>query len=159
VVRGAGAVVGLALALGPWILRRGMPLARLAPAGIGRALETASRLAHATPTDVGLSLALWGFGGAATWAAAQAVGLELGFGDVWLLLALQLPLQLLPVQGLANTGSHELSWVTGLAVLGVPADDGLRFALASHALIAGYVATLAPLGATVWLRRPAPGTR
>lgn len=143
-LRAVGSVIGLALALCPWILKRISRLAHTAPRGID---------------ELGLSLAIWGLSGASVWAAAHAVGLALGFGEVWLLLALQLPLQFLPVQGVANTGSHELSWVSGLALLGVPAGEALGFALASHALILCYVASLVPLGAAVWLDRPAPAQR
>jgi hypothetical protein len=158
-LRVAGFGVGLALAACPWILRHTSRLAPSAPCGIGRALEIAARSAHSSPSELGLSLAIWGLSGTSVFAAARSVGLSLGFGEVWLLLALQLPLQLLPVQGVANTGSHELSWVAGLALLGVPAGDGLRFALASHALILCYVVTLAPLGAAVWLDRTVPAQR
>jgi hypothetical protein len=138
---------GLLLALAPWIVRRIGPLARRLP----RAILTLDQLA--------LSLALWGLSGGAVWAAARATGIVLDFPGVWLLLAFQLPFQFLPVQGVANAGSHELSWVAGLATLGIPAADSLRFALASHALILGYVLTLAPLAALAWVARTAPGTR
>jgi Lysylphosphatidylglycerol synthase TM region len=151
--------VGLALACAPWLVRRLGALARVLPSALGRGLHAAAHASRASLDDFGLSLAIWALSGSCVWAAARAVGLELGFWDVWLLLGLQLPLQFLPVQGVANTGSHELSWVAGLAVFGVPAADALRFALASHALILGYVVTLVPLGATAWHGRTAPGTR
>jgi hypothetical protein len=138
---------GLLLALAPWLVRLIGPLARRLPRTIVRFDQLA------------LSLAIWGLSGGAVWAAARATGLALDFPGVWLLLAFQLPFQFLPVQGVANAGSHELSWVAGLATLGIPAADSLRFVLASHALILGYVLTLAPLGATAWLARTAPGTR
>ncbi len=155
-LRWVSCAFGLALALAPWIVRRLAPLAGALPRPIGRVLSAAESASRTTVEDVALSLAIWGLSGFSVWAAARAVGLALGFGDIWLVLAFQLPLQFLPVQGVANTGNHELSWVAALAALGIPAPDALRYALASHALILGYVATLVPLGATAWLGRTAP---
>jgi hypothetical protein len=55
---------------------------------------------------------------------------------------MQLPLQLLPVQGLANSGNHEGGWVAALVLMGFNAQEALKFALASHGVLIGYVALL-----------------
>jgi uncharacterized membrane protein YbhN (UPF0104 family) len=92
-----------------------------------------------------LSFGIWACVGACFYCTAQAIGLPLKFMEVWLLISIQLPLQMIPLQGVANAGNHEGGWVAGLALLGIPAEQGLSFALLSHALLLIYVLTLGPL--------------
>lgn len=88
------------------------------------------------------SLGIWmGIGGCLL-CAARAVGLPLGPGDAVFLISVQLPFQLIPIQGFANAGNHEGGWITALSILGIPASSGLVFALASHALVFVYVVSL-----------------
>ena len=92
--------------------------------------------------EVVLSMGIWAAIGECIFCAARAVGLALGSGDVVFLISVQLPLQLIPVQGFANAGNHEGGWIAALAILGIPASDSLTFALASHALVLVYVMSL-----------------
>jgi uncharacterized membrane protein YbhN (UPF0104 family) len=92
-----------------------------------------------------LSAGSWACVGACFFCTAQAIGLPLKFMEVWLLISIQLPLQMVPLQGVANAGNHEGGWIAGLALLGIPAEQGLSFALLSHALVLIYVLTLGPL--------------
>jgi len=89
------------------------------------------------------SLGIWAALGACFYCTARAVGLCIGMWDIWLLISIQLPLQLIPVQGFANTGNHEGGWVAGLALLGIPSSIGIEFALTSHALLFCYILMLA----------------
>ncbi len=95
---------------------------------------------------LGLSAAIWGAIGGCLYAVARGIGLPLGFADVWFLVSAQLPLQLIPLQGVGNAGNHEVGWVAALGILGVPAADALGFALSSHAVLLGYVLVLGGIG-------------
>lgn len=88
------------------------------------------------------SLGIWMAIGGCLLCTARAVGLPLGPGDAVFLISVQLPFQLIPIQGFANTGNHEGGWIAALAILGIPASSGLVFALASHALVFVYVVSL-----------------
>jgi hypothetical protein len=65
---------------------------------------------------------------------------------VWLLISLQLPLQLIPVQGVANAGNHEGGWVAGLLIVGFSAQQAVEFALTSHVILISYVLVLGLVG-------------
>ena len=106
-----------------------------------------SRIADRNPfsaTALLLSLGIWTAVAGCFFCAARAIGLALDPIQVWLLITLQLPLQLIPLQGLANAGNHEGGWVAGLVLLGVPASNAFEFALASHAILLFYVLALGP---------------
>lgn len=96
--------------------------------------------------ETGLSLLIWFWTGCTLFSATRALAIPIHFMDIWFLVAIQLPLQLFPIQGIANTGNHEIGWVTGFALLGIPPEQGLEFALASHVLIIGYVLMLGGMG-------------
>jgi hypothetical protein len=97
------------------------------------------------------SLEIWIAIGGCLFCSARAVGLSLGLGDAIFLISVQLPFQLIPIQGFANTGNHEGSWVTALVILGIPAENGLVFALTSHALLFIYVLSLGVM--SLFMRR------
>jgi len=86
-----------------------------------------------------LSVAIWLAIAGCYFCAARAVGLDLSPMQVWLLITIQLPLQLLPIQGVASTGAHEGGWVAALLLLGVPMSSAVEFALTSHVVIIIYV--------------------
>lgn len=93
-----------------------------------------------------ISLMIWFAVAGVIFCAAQAVGLDIDLKNVWLLITLQLPLQLIPVQGIANAGNHEGGWVAGLMMLGFSAQQSLEFALISHFILIFYVLVLGPIG-------------
>lgn len=72
----------------------------------------------------------------------RSIGIDLRLPEIIFLSAIQLPLQLLPVQGLANSGNHEGGWVAALVLIGFNTQEALKFALASHGVLIGYVALL-----------------
>ena len=102
------------------------------------------------------SLVIWAALGTGLFCTARAVGLPLGFGETWILVTIGMPLQILPIQGIANAGNHEGGFVAGLAILGIPASEGLKFALTTHALVLFYVLMLAPV---VLIARKRPGEK
>ena len=73
------------------------------------------------------------------------------------MVSIQLPLQILPVQGIAQAGNHEGGWVAGLALLGIPPAEGLNFALTSHALILVNILALGPVALLARKKTAPPG--
>ncbi len=99
-----------------------------------------------TLNQIIFSFLIWFWTGCTLFAAAKSIGIPIHFMDIWFLVAIQLPLQLFPLQGIANAGSHEVGWVAGFALLGISPEKGLDFALASHAIIIVYVLVLGSVG-------------
>ena len=104
------------------------------------------QLKHYTAVELILSFFIWFFVGCTLFFVVVALSIPLSFLDIWFLTAIQLPLQLVPIQGVANAGNHEIGWMAGFSVLGVSPDLGLGFALASHVAIILYVALLGIVG-------------
>ena len=92
--------------------------------------------------EILLSLGIWISIACVIFCVVRAVNLSIGFGGALLLISLQLPLQLLPIQGFANTGNHEGGWVAALSILGIPIAQAAEFAVASHLIILFYVLSL-----------------
>ncbi|MBC2703250.1 lysylphosphatidylglycerol synthase transmembrane domain-containing protein [Desulfobacula sp.] len=72
----------------------------------------------------------------------RSIGLDLKLSEVVFLSAIQFPLQMLPVQGLANSGNHEGGWVSSLLLMGFSAQESMKYAIASHGVLIIYVALL-----------------
>jgi hypothetical protein len=85
------------------------------------------------------SICIWGALAGCFFCITRAIGISVGFGTIWLLIAIQLPLQLIPFQGLANAGNHEGGWVATLMLVGIAAEPALDAALLSHAVLMLYV--------------------
>jgi hypothetical protein len=110
-----------------------------------RKIVAFGRISRFRPNEMLASLGVWLAISGALYCTSRAIHLPIGLGGVLFLVTIQLPLQLLPVQGFANTGNHEWGWVVALSLLGIPGDEGLRFALTSHALILIYVLAISPV--------------
>lgn len=108
-------------------------------------LEKIGDIGIITLKEIILSIGIWAAVGAVFYCTTKAVSLPLNFGEIWVIITIQLPLQLIPVQGFANAGNHEGGWVTALALMGIPASKGLQFAIASHAILLIYVMMLGPV--------------
>jgi uncharacterized membrane protein YbhN (UPF0104 family) len=76
------------------------------------------------------------------WCVTVAMHLDISFGEMVLLIAVQILMQFIPVQGLANSGNHEGGWVFALTLLGYSVESAVEFALVSHLLIMLYVSIL-----------------
>ena len=88
------------------------------------------------------SMIIWFWTGCTLFCVIRSLDIPLAFLDVWFFAAIQLPLQLLPLQGLANSGNHEAGWLLALKLLGVEPSSSLPLTLASHILLIGYVSLL-----------------
>ena len=141
---------GLALALCPWVLKclgnlGNMPTPKLLQRilAFGREITISRR-------ELVESLGIWMAVGTCYYCTAKAVDLPLDMGGVWFLVTVQLPLQLIPLRGVANAGNHEGGWLAALSLLGFSMSEGLNFALTSHAILLTYVLALG--AASVFIR-------
>jgi hypothetical protein len=149
--------LALPMAGAPWILKgMGRLGSRFTTGWLGRMAGAAARM-NFSRLEILQSLAIWLTIGGFLFCATRAVGLELKIGEAWFLVSIQLPLQILPVQGIAQAGNHEGGWVAGLALLGIPPAEGLNFALTSHALILVNILALGPVALLARKKTAPPG--
>jgi len=149
--------LALPMAGAPWILKgMGHLGSRFTTGWLGRMADAAAQ-AEFNRRLILQSLAVWLTIGGFLFCAMRAVGLDLNLGEAWFLISIQLPLQILPVQGIAQAGNHEGGWVAGLALLGIPPAEGLNFALTSHALILVNILALGPVALLARKKTAPPG--
>ena len=92
--------------------------------------------------EILISLLVWFWTGCTIFAIIKSLFIPLTFMDVWFFAAIQLPLQLLPLQGVANTGNHEAGWMAALSLLGIKPAISLSLTMASHVILITYVGLL-----------------
>ena len=107
-----------------------------------RIVEAVNTASHIRKGDLINSLAIWIAIALSLWCVAASIRLNITFGQMILLIAMQLVMQFIPIQGLANAGNHEGSWLLALTLLGHSVESALEFALISHILILLYVLLL-----------------
>ena len=73
----------------------------------------------------------------------KSLGFSIVISQVFMIIIITLLLSLLPIQGIANLGSHEISWVTAFALFGFTYNDSLNIAVNSHLI---YIALSILLG-------------
>ena len=135
---------GAAMVLLPAVLRFLVHFAWWERVRLVRHLAAASRISAFRPIEILLSAAIWAAVSGCLYCAARAIQLPIGLGGIFFLVTVQLPLQLIPIQGIANSGNHEGGWVLALSILGIPAETALGFALTSHGLMLVYVLAISP---------------
>ncbi len=135
-------VIGIVMSLFPFLGMQFLNLKRVKKLGIFQKIFGAEHFRHITPIESLISINVWFWTGCTSFCVIKAVGLQLSPFDAWFLAAVQLPLQLLPIQGLANSGTHEAGWIMGLTLLGIPSDQTLAAAIATHVLLFGYILIL-----------------
>jgi hypothetical protein len=104
--------------------------------GMARAVAESSRF---DKTEIMLSVTIWIASAAMLWSIAAAMHLSMSMDELLFLVAIQLVMQLFPIQGFANSGNHESGWMAAMMMIGYPADISLQFALASHAIVLVFV--------------------
>jgi len=78
--------------------------------------------------------------------AAQSMGLPISFYHIAIISIVMIPLTLLPLQGFANIGTHEVGWTSVLVAFNYPYETALAIAAGTHfvlllsVLIAGGLA-------------------
>ncbi|MCD6534417.1 MAG: hypothetical protein J7L25_10125, partial [Deltaproteobacteria bacterium] len=96
--------------------------------------------------EIIVSLFVWFWTGCTIFCVIKSLAIPLNFMDVWFFAAIQLPLQLFPLQGVANAGNHEAGWLAALSLLGITPAEGLPLSMASHVIFICYVAVLGSIG-------------
>ena len=132
-------LIGIFMCFTPVIVKHVGIFARTRLRGFLNYISVFETVGKVKPLECAVSLGIWAAVGACFYCTARAIGLTLGMGDIWFIISVQLPLQLIPLQGVANAGNHEGGWVAALAVIGIPVSEGLMFALTSHAVLLSYV--------------------
>jgi len=133
------AVSGVLMMLSPLILKILFGLSILPFDIVRRAAKKLSQTSSMSLQEITLTIGIWLSIALGLWCVTVSIQLPLPLMDVFFLIALQLAMQLMPVQGFANSGNHESGWVGALILMGHPADAALKFALTSHAIILVYV--------------------
>jgi len=136
--------MGGLLTFAPHLLRIAAKVGNESPFGWLPGMSRFAIMDTFNPGEFVTSLAIWTTIACCFFFAARAIGLPLSPTQVWLLVTLQLPLQIIPIQGFANAGNHEGGWVAGLVLLGVPASTAFEIALTTHAILLTYVLVLGP---------------
>lgn len=90
-------------------------------------------------TEILLSMTIWIATATMLWCITAAMHLAMSVDELLFLVAIQLVMQLFPIQGFANSGNHESGWIAAMMLIGYPADVSLKFALASHAIVLVFV--------------------
>ncbi|MBL8098647.1 MAG: flippase-like domain-containing protein [Anaerolineales bacterium] len=64
--------------------------------------------------------------------ATQSIGLAISFYHIALISVVMIALTLIPVQGFANLGTHEIGWATVLTAFNYPYETALAIAVGTH---------------------------
>jgi uncharacterized membrane protein YbhN (UPF0104 family) len=75
-----------------------------------------------------------------------SLGYNLNYLQMVVISTIMVPFTLLPVQGLANLGSHEAGWLAALTLLGQPPEAALTISIGSHTILLFFFLFLGGLG-------------
>lgn len=92
--------------------------------------EIQSRGAH-LKTAI-LTAGIWLFIYINFYSAARSMGLPVSFYHIVIISIVMIPLTLLPLQGFANIGTHEVGWASVLVAFHYPYETALAIAAGSH---------------------------
>lgn len=76
----------------------------------------------------------------------SSLGYELSYFQMIVVSILMIPMTLLPFQGFANLGSHEIGWVLAFSIFNYPASSSLSLAVSSHILILFFALMIGFIG-------------
>lgn len=136
---------GLLLVLAPWMIRHLAYLSERSSHGLINKIGEVGNFNAISFKEIWLTLLIWLTVGLGQFCVLKAIGLNLSFAEVWLMISIQLPMQLIPIQGIANAGNHEGGWVAVLTLIGIAPKTGLDYAISSHVIFIFYVIALSPL--------------
>lgn len=85
-----------------------------------------------------------------------SLGYTLSLFQMIVVSIIMVPMTLLPLQGFANLGTHEIGWTAAFALFGYPEKTALAIAFSTHVILLTFVLLLGLLGA--WLVRGARRT-
>lgn len=70
-----------------------------------------------------------------TYLIVLSLGYQLSYFHVIVISIIMIPMTLLPIQGFANLGTHEIGWVTAFSIFGQPENTALSIAFSSHIIL------------------------
>ena len=82
-----------------------------------------------------------------------SLGESLSFYQVIVVSIIMIPMTLLPIQGFANLGTHEIGWVAAFSLFGYPETNALKIAVSSHIILLLFVLLLGSLG-LILIKKP-----
>lgn len=68
-----------------------------------------------------------------------SLGYQLSYFQVIVITIIMIPMTLLPFQGFANLGTHEIGWVVAFSIFGQTEDVALKIAFSSHVILLFFV--------------------
>ncbi len=71
-----------------------------------------------------------------------SIGYQLNYFQIIVISIIMIPLTLLPFQGFANLGTHEIGWVAAFSIFGQPENIALNTAISSHIILLFFVLLL-----------------
>jgi len=98
---------------------------------------------------LGLTILIWLTVYTNFYLIAGSLGFWMAFGQAVILSLLMVPLTLLPLQGIANLGSHEIGWAAAFSIFGYPADQAILVTAGSHVFLLMEVLVLGGTGALI----------
>jgi uncharacterized membrane protein YbhN (UPF0104 family) len=142
VIIGTMILSGTLMALAPFLIQQLSDRSLLPFGKFNQIINIIAKASKMNLREIALTCGIWLLIALSIWCIALAMQLYISTEDIILLIALQLVMQLIPVQGFANSGNHESGWVAALVLTGRPMDIALKFALTSHAILLLYVLLL-----------------
>mgnify|MGYP003564577472 CR=1 FL=1 len=133
---------GILMVLTPFLIQRLFDRSFLPFEKLQRVVKNLTKANKMNFREIMLTWGIWLSIALSIWCITAAMQLHLSIVDIVLLIALQLVMQFIPVQGFANSGNHESGWVAALVLVGHPLDIAVKFALTSHAILLLYVLLL-----------------
>jgi len=119
--------------------------ARRAWHGLVEALRAIWRRGQYAPLWA-LSIAIWLCVYTMFYCIVVALGFPTTLFEMVVVSVILLPVTLIPVQGLANVGTHEVAWIAAFSLFGHPLDVALTVAVSTHFVQLAYVLALGALG-------------
>jgi uncharacterized protein (TIRG00374 family) len=83
-----------------------------------------------------------------------SLGESLTFLQMMVVSIIMVPMTLLPIQGFANLGTHEIGWAAAFALFGYPETTALNIAVSSHIILLFFVLMLGFLGFLLLREKP-----
>ncbi|MBN1667557.1 MAG: flippase-like domain-containing protein [Anaerolineales bacterium] len=94
-----------------------------------------------------LTIAIWVCVQATYYFLVRGLGESLTFFQMIMISIIMLPMELIPIQGFAYLGTHEIGWVAAFALFGYSEATALNIAVSSHVVMLFFVLLLGTFGA------------
>jgi uncharacterized protein (TIRG00374 family) len=93
-----------------------------------------------------ITIAIWIFLQTNFYFIVLSLGFRISFFQMLVISIIMVPLTLLPVQGFANLGTHEIGWATAFTLFGFSQSSAINIAFSSHIIFFVFVLCLGLLG-------------